>query len=267
MTLQINTFDDLLEIINTHPDWRRKLVNALFPEIDLPKAIQELAEANQLLRAQLGDVEAKLAEIDARIGRLEIHIEHIDNRLGRIEIRMDGMEGRQERMEGRQERMEDRLINVERSVADIKGSSYENDIRAKADAIFGYFLRRGHDARNEIGLQLDKAEEIGLISDEEYTQVLATDLLWSGRVKQQEGATTLVIEVSWFAEQTDLARAATRAAILQRIGVRTMPVVAAREWTVEMHQTAEQQGVLVVEQFNVDKQAWQHALTTATTGG
>lgn len=252
MTLQIRTFDDLLDIINTHPDWRRRLVKALFPEIDLPKAIQELIEANQLLRAQLGDVEAKLAEIDAR--------------LGRIEVRMDQMEAHQGSMESRQERMEGRLINVERSVADLKGSSYENDVRTKADAIFGYFLRRGHDVRQEVSLQLDQAEENGLISDDEYTQVLATDLLWAGRIKQQEKTATLVIEVSWFAEQTDLTRAATRASILQRLGLHAMPVVAAREWSVEMRQAAQQQGILLVEQFNVDKQSWQFALAATANG-
>jgi hypothetical protein len=245
MTLQIKTFDELLEIINTHPDWRRKLVKALFPEIDLPKAIQELTEANRLLRAQLGDVEAKLAQIDARLGRVEEH-------LGR--------------MEGRQERMEGRLINVERSVADLKGLGYENEVRAKADAIFGYFLRRGHEVRHEVSLQLDQAEEKGLISGDEYTQILATDLLWRGRIKSQENATTLVIEVSWFAEQNDLTRATTRSAILQRLGIATLPVVAAREWSMTMRQAAAQQGILVVEQFNVDKQSWQSTVTAANGG-
>ena len=66
MALQLDTFDDLLTIINTHPEWRRKLVKALFPEIDLPKALQELIESNRLLRAQLGDVDARLARLDER---------------------------------------------------------------------------------------------------------------------------------------------------------------------------------------------------------
>ncbi|MEZ4725994.1 MAG: hypothetical protein R3E79_02545 [Caldilineaceae bacterium] len=121
---------------------------------------------------------------------------------------------------------------------------------------------RGRDVRQEVSLQLEQAEENGLISADEYTQVLAADLLWRGRMKQQEQTTTLVIEVSWLAEQTDLTRAATRASILQRIGLHAVPVVAAREWPVEMRQAAQQQGILLVEQFNIEKQSWQFALAT-----
>ncbi len=109
MTLQINTFDDLLEIVNTHPEWRRKLVKALFPEIDLPKALQELVESNRLMRVQLGNIAARLVKMEEWQG-------HTDTRLVRIE-------DRQTRMEDRQDVMDQRLDRMDRSLADLKGDS------------------------------------------------------------------------------------------------------------------------------------------------
>ena len=53
MSLTINNFSDLLQIIETHPEWRRKLVKVLFPEIDLPKASQDLAVTGQCSEAAL----------------------------------------------------------------------------------------------------------------------------------------------------------------------------------------------------------------------
>jgi hypothetical protein len=232
------------------------LVKALFPEIDLPKALQELSESNRLWREELQVIRARLEQMDERLGRIEVRQEQVDERLGRIEVRQEQADERLGRMENRQERMDGRLINVERSVADLKGSSYENDIRSKANAIFGYLLRRGHDARNEIGARLDVAEQVDQITGDDYTQVLASDLLWSGQLKGSNEPTTLVVEVSWWAEVSDLERAMLRAAILQKLGLRAIPVVAAREWSDRARQEAQRRGVVVVEQFSVDRSSW-----------
>jgi hypothetical protein len=157
LTLQINTFDDLIDIINTHPEWRQKLVKVLFPEIDVAKALQELIETNRQMRVQLGDIDARLAEIDARQAR---------------------MEERQTRMEDWQTHTEDwktdttrRLVHMERDIGDLKGDNYENGFIRRADAIFGLFLRRGHDVRQEIANQLEAAEDAG--------QIRAVIMIWS----------------------------------------------------------------------------------------
>jgi uncharacterized coiled-coil DUF342 family protein len=53
MSETINTFSDLLRLLEEHPDWRRQLVKILFPDVDLPKALQELAEAQQRMNLAL----------------------------------------------------------------------------------------------------------------------------------------------------------------------------------------------------------------------
>lgn len=207
MTLQIQTFDDLLKIINTHPEWRRQLVKALFPEVDFPKALQELTESNRLWHEELQAFRLRQEQMETRQEQMEQHLVRIDDHLARLGQRQDRMDGR--------------LTNVERSVADLKSFSYENDIRirSKANAIFGYLLRRGHDARNEISQRLDAAEAAGLVTGEEYTQVLASDLLWSGQLK-------------------------------------SLPVVAACECSESVRQEAKRRDVVIVKQFSVDRSTW-----------
>ncbi|MEZ4730852.1 MAG: hypothetical protein R3E79_27330 [Caldilineaceae bacterium] len=233
MSLQIDTFDDLLTIINNHPEWRRKLVKALFPEVDLPKALQELIESNRLLRVQVGDVDARLMR----------------------------MEERQDRMDHRLDRIETAVVRLDRSVAELKGDTYESNFVRKADAIFGLFVRRGHDGRQEIANQLEMAEADQKVSDHEFTQVMAADLLWNGRSKQLSENISLVVEVSWLAEPHDLERAINRAAILRKIGLRAFPVVAAKEWADEVRSAALQRKIAIVHDYTADKVSWETAQT------
>lgn len=247
MSLQIDTFDDLLTIINNHPDWRRKLVKALFPEIDLPKALQELIESNRLLRAQLGDVDA--------------HLAHMEDRQIRMEGQLSRIEGRQDKMDHRLDRIETTVTRLDRSVAELKGDNYESNFVRKADAILGTFVRRGHDGRQEIATKLEVAEAANQISDEDYTQVMAADLLWNGRSKQILEDISLVVEVSWFAEQHDLERAINRASILRQIGLHAFPVVAAKEWVDEVRAEALRRKVAIINDYNADKASWESART------
>ena len=44
------TFSKFVQFINTHPTWRRKLRQALFPDLDLDKAFRELAKSRRQLQ-------------------------------------------------------------------------------------------------------------------------------------------------------------------------------------------------------------------------
>jgi hypothetical protein len=253
LSLLINTFDDLLYIINTHPEWRQRLVKALFPEIDISKALAELVESNRLMRAQLGNVEERLAQLDARQNRMETHQDRMETHLVHID-------GRLTNVEADIVIIKKDVTILKGDVTTLKGYGYENNLNNKADSIFGYGLRRGRDGRNEISVQLDAAEQSGIISAEEYTQVLAADLLWSGRLKPSDESITLVVESSWFAEPNDIDRAVSRAAILRRIGLRVLPVVAARDWLSAIRELAQAEHVIMVDEFGLDKPSWEAAL-------
>ncbi len=126
--------------------------------------------------------------------------------------------------------IEQELDPLEDTLNYLKNSSYERSIQDKAFGIFGAYARRGKDVKNEIALQLEDAEDDGHISEQEHLRVLASDLLWGGKLKKTKEQVVLVVEVSWCAEQTDVERAVNRAAILRRIGIKALPVVAGKIW-------------------------------------
>lgn len=113
-----------------------------------------------------------------------------------------------------------------------------------------------------MALQIDTAEADHQLSDDEFTQVMATDLLWNGRSKQLPEGISLVVGVSWFAEPHDLEHAIRRAAILRQIGLRAFPVVAAKEWTDEVRAEALRRKVAIIQDYNADKLSWEAARTS-----
>jgi len=53
--------------------------------------------------------------------------------------------------------------------------------RDRAGAIFGRLLVPGYDATDQAANHLQEARRLGVISDREYQEVLAADLLWGGQ--------------------------------------------------------------------------------------
>ena len=81
-SLTIRTFSDLLRIVETRPAWRHRMVKALFPEVNVPKALQELAEQQCRTEAtiqRLGErIESGFAEATAerKTGLAEAAMDH-----------------------------------------------------------------------------------------------------------------------------------------------------------------------------------------------
>lgn len=129
----------------------------------------------------------------------------------------------------------------------------------KADAIFGRYLRNGRKAANQVADLLYDSLENGQISEAELTQVLAADLLWAGEERQTKLPLILVMEASWLAETNDVERAATRAAILRRIGLNALAIVGGEEWTDAAREQARRENVITTTNGSIDPESWQVA--------
>jgi chromosome segregation ATPase len=188
MDLTIETAHDLIRIINAYPQWRRLVRESLFPEIDLPKAFQELADAQQRTEQTVRELSQTVRDLSRTvkelvqtqqetsrdIRKLHIIVKHHTTRLGRIDKKM--LEAAQERgaikddleviKRGQEDlRHEVRELRhgqdeLKRNQNDLRGQSYERKIRDRADAIFGRFLKRGRKMRNEIGDYLEEANPV-----------------------------------------------------------------------------------------------------------
>ncbi|OQY48752.1 MAG: hypothetical protein B6242_01695 [Anaerolineaceae bacterium 4572_78] len=232
MSLAVNTFEDLIHVIETRPKWRRKLVRVLFPEIDIPKALKELAEAQKR-------TEEAIHQLTKRVGMLEVKVDN-------LEIRMDRMESKMDRMNG--------------TLGQLKGLTYERTVFDKSVSIFGRFLRKGHDARSKVGDCLQDAEDNGQITELEHDQVLACDLLWGGKSKKTGEDIILVLEVSWWIESHDIQRAVERAKVLRQIKLNALPAIVGVEWSQEMKAYAAEQNAVLVTNTRLEKASWLSAI-------
>ena len=243
MSFTVSDFEDLLKIIEAKPEWRSRLRRALFPEIDIPKAFQTLAESQ-------AEMSSLLKRMDARIERLEIGQEQIKQDVGVLKQDVGVLK-------------QDVTV-LKRDSANLKGKAQEQTYHNKADAIFGRYLRNGRKAGSWVADHLYAALLDEKVSEAEVEQVLAADLLWIGEERQTKTQLVLVMEASWLAEANDVERALKRAAVLERIGLHALPVVGGEEWTQDATTLARTHHVVVTMNGYIDKDSWQAAWSKRT---
>jgi hypothetical protein len=231
----VNEFEDLIHIIDTNLEWRSRLRRALFPEIDVAKALFELAEAQVRTEAGLQRLEKVVAEIAIAQTEMQRDLHTLKQDVG--VLKQD-------------------VGVLKRDNGELKGLSLETYYRNRAPALFGRYLTKGRDATQRVVELLNKALAADQISDDEYDAVLAADLLWGGEDAKTQQSVILVMEASWQVSAYDISRAAERAAILRRLGVNALPVAGGKEWTDEARRLAQIERVVTTTNGVLDRTSW-----------
>jgi phage shock protein A len=353
----VHDFDDMMRILEAQPEWRSRMRRALFPEIDVPKALERLSESTAALLASMRDLRDFFESFKS--GQTSLQQDTQDLKAGQQELfqRTDRLEiGQQELRQELHTVKEDvsvlktdvsvlktdvsvlktdvsvlktdvsvlktdvsvlktdvsvlktdvsvlktdvsvlktdvsvlktdvsvlktdvsvlktdvsvlktdvREIKSEMGVmrgdvGTLKGKVHEAFYRDKAGAIFGVYLRNGREVTNQIADQLHDAVGNGLITQDEFTQVLAADLLWGGRERTDGHEVVLVVEASWLAQLNDIERAQQRAIVLRRLGLDALAVAAGNEWTDDAATVAQEMGVVRVTNGSINFDSWQNA--------
>ncbi|GBC91993.1 Chromosome partition protein Smc [bacterium HR15] len=132
MPVTVDDLNDLVRLLDEHPDWREALASRLLTEQTLQRLLQANPELRASLRRMILDEEflqlpaivrelvevarqgmERLGRVEERLERVEERTERMEERLERVEERTERMEERLERVEERTERMEERLERVE----------------------------------------------------------------------------------------------------------------------------------------------------------
>jgi hypothetical protein len=241
----------------------------------LPRTVQELATAQRRTeeaitrlteRLEQGFAEAAterhelrqdLTQLTGRVDRLTDRVEQgfTDAAEDRQRIRTDMAQGFADAATDRRD--------MRRDIGQLKGLGQEQFYRDRAAAIFGRFLVQGYDATIQVADRLQEARQTGVISDRDYQEALAADLLWGGQTRDSRQPIVLVLEASWTVGHIDVDRAARRAAVLRQAGLRALPVTAGQEWPPNMQDDARRSGVAIVQDGTVDQESWEAALTQA----
>jgi len=269
MPFTVTEFRDLIRILHTQPEWRAELLRVLFPEalVDLPRALEALAEAQRQTEKTLKEVTERMergfAEAAADRQRIWENIERLTERMERgfAEAAADRQRIWEAMQQGFAEAAADRQV-MRQDIGELKGFAREWFYRYRAASIFGRLLSAGQDATQEVAQQLRTAQQAGRISAEEYQRVLDADLLWGGKLWDTGEEVILVLEASWKVHESDVERAAQRAEVLRRIGLKALPVAAGREWPEQVEALALQEGVVITQDGRVDDASWQAALAS-----
>ena len=284
MPFTVADFHDLIRLLEEHPDWQTELRRVLFVQdlLDLPRTVQELATAQRHTEEAITRLTDRMEQgfADATTERHELRQDltqltgPVDQLTGRVDQLTDRTEQgfadaaadrqriRTEVAQGFAEAATDRR-DMRREIGQLKGLGQEQFYRDRAAAIFGRLLRQGYDATNQVADLLQDARRAGIISDRDYQEALAADLLWAGQIRPGRQSIVLVLEASWTVGHVDVERAARRAAVLRQAGLKALPITAGQDWPLNMQDDARRSGVVIVQDGTVDQESWDAALAQA----
>jgi hypothetical protein len=127
-------------------------------------------------------------------------------------------------------------------VGRLKGDGLEVRYTLRGIPLVTRVLRRPHPlSQGELDALLEEAESSGLISSTDSEEIVLADLVIRG--KQKGTDVYLVTEVSWGVGTDDVQRAAKRASLLAKTGIRTIAAVAGEWVTPDAQQLAPGLGV------------------------
>jgi hypothetical protein len=167
-------------------------------------SLERLAEAQAGTQAELRALAGEVRHLAEAQRRTEAHLEELADAQRRTERNLNSLAG---------------------IVRNLLGSDLERKYRDNAHAYFGALLRDIHIVPpNDLARLLDTAVDQGAISFDSRTDTLYADVVARGARRTDRADAYLVAEVSASVNETDVARAQRRAAIVTR--VTSLPVLA-----------------------------------------
>ena len=206
-TEQIDSFDDLLGLLERNPEYRIRLRQLILDE--------EFQQMPAQVRAQFERFDALTERMDAlteQVRELVSRLDHHDVQLARL-----------------------------------IGDEAERRVQRNAPGYFGHLLRRIRViAPSELADTIDDAIDSGSLGDHDRVQLMALDVPIRGLDRRTGERTYLAVEVSAGIGRHDIERAVSRAGLLERLtGQPARPVVAGYSIAPAYHYMAAEQGVTV----------------------
>ena len=212
MPFAVEDFQDLIRLLDAHPDWRRDLRRIVLTDdiLALPEAVRGLVAAQERTEARLQALIAAQERTEARLDRVEVRLDRVEVRLDRVEVRLDRVDVRLGRLEG---------SDLARRFADrapaYLGSQGYKRVRVVPTADWADLI--------------DDAVDQGQVTAAERNDLLRADSII--RARDHEDEVWLVAEVSVTVDAHDVTRARRRAEVLAKLRGRARPCVAGYAFT------------------------------------
>ncbi len=241
MAFTVHDYQDLLQLLNAHPEWREELRRAVLQDdfLALPRVVRELAESQKRTDQQLQALTEAQQRTEQRLDDLTVRLEALTARVDDLAKRMEELIVSQSQMERQLKRNTDRL-------AQLDGRLLELEYREKVTAYFGKLLRR---ARAVNFYELEEQAEKSLTA-EQLNDLMLLDLLVRGQWRQSQKGEQyperwLGVEVSVVVDVEDVLRAARRVDWLRRMGLSAVAIAAGESLTKGAKEAAKKRGVIL----------------------
>ncbi len=237
MAFQVSDFNDLIALLQAHPEWQSQLRNILLSDdfLALPNIVRQLGERMDQLTEQVDRLGERMDQLTEQVDRLRERIDQltarmderfaeIDRKFELIDQRFAEIDRRFELIDRRFELIERRLDRLESSVGDLQGWRLEDHYQKNGAVYFARLLKRSRILPKEI--LADHLREV--LDDAEFKKALLVDVVVKGKLEtaQRTQEVYLALEVSKTITPDDVVRAWERARLISRAGVLTIPVVA-----------------------------------------
>jgi len=219
-----------------------------------------LRQLSEKADKRFAEMEARIAESNARVdqrfaemaARMEESRRETDQRFAEMAARMDESRRQTDQrfaeitsdLRALTETVRNLIRRFDSELGSVKGMTLEMLYRDNATTILGKHFRnlRLVDRGQYLQEMLDQHP----ITDNEWKQLVSSDVMVHGVHRLTGKEYLMVWEVSWVIDDHDVERAADRAQILRQWQANALPVVAGKALTASAHQAAQERGVLVI---------------------
>jgi hypothetical protein len=239
MPFTVEEFRDLVRILEERPEWRAELRRLVLTDelLTLPELVRDLVEAQRRTEEQVAALVEAQRHTEERVTTLEDRVAALIEAQQRTEAQVAALVEAQQRTDQQiaalteaQLQTNYRLDTLTNDMAEVKGIVLELRYRDRAYAYFAPLIRRTRVlSGDELDALLEGAIAQGQLSEAEADELLLADLLLRGRRRADNSEVYLVVEVSWKVDPYDVERSVRRAALMSRISIPVVPVVAGRE--------------------------------------
>ena len=277
-TERIMSFDDLVELLERHPQYRARLRQSILDEefqrlpahvakltdqtrtlsevtTSLAERMDQLTERMDQLTKRMDQLTKRMDQLTERMDQLTERMDQLTVRLDQLTVRVDQLTERVNQLAERMDQMAEllkefhgRLLSLEKRTDRLTGDEAERRFQARAPAYFGHLLRRARVIDNsDLGTQVDDAIDSGTFAEADRESLLMLDVVVRGRDVETREDRYLAVEVSSGIGETDILRATDRAVLLAKLtGVPAVPVVAGYSISARFRSLAAERQVRVV---------------------
>ena len=286
MAFTVQDFEDLVRLLELHPEWRAQLRRLLLTE-ELLVMPERLARVEQLLVEQAGQLQElrRIAEehtrqLEALRHIVEGHTQELRELRAIAEEHTRQLQEHTRQLQEHTKELQElrriveehtrQLLALTREVGELREAVRVLEERLdrlsqRVDAALGqvFELRAQQRLSSWLGRLVRgmrvrppgewEQEFRARLGDEAFDRLLDADLLVRGRLRNDDAREVwLVVEVSWVIDLRDVDRVLEWATLLRSAGLTAVPVVLGSRLTDEARLLAQRDGVLVVE---ADEQA------------